>query len=59
MFLRIRGVCHVHIRCMGIRQESNIRSQVDIPKSVGGISCADNGCELVDDDSNIFLSIQI
>ena len=29
-------------------------SQVDRPKSVGGISCANDGCDPVDDDANIF-----
>ena len=54
VFLHTHGVCHVRIRWMGSRQGSTIISQVDRPKSVVSISCADDGCGPIDDEANIF-----
>ena len=53
-FWRIRRVCCVHIMWMGSRQGGIIRGQVDRPKSVGFIFCANVGCDPIDDDTNIF-----
>ena len=43
----------------GSRQGSNIRSQKEGPKFVGSVYCTNDGCDAIDNNTNIFLSSKI